>query len=228
MSSVHRAKALALSALLVLILSCFQTAPEPADFAGGWTVTGGGRGLLIITVTAGGIDWEEPQGIFPATLEAGQLRVPALEAVAELAFGGRRLLVTRPAAGRLDYERVPAKSIRETMERGHAQLTTVAMRTTGTAIVSWMTDVVTEPVADPEGVMRPVSVEELRSLLVPRYAPEVPAADAWGNLFEYSLSVDNVRTPPMARIRSGGPDGALAAESDNIEWVDGLFTRQPG
>jgi hypothetical protein len=120
------------------------------------------------------------------------------------------------------------------------------MRNLGTAMMAWLTDVAQ---ANEEAVRvidvddyRSISRRRLEALLVPRYIPEIPEQDGWGNDFEVYIETDidkALRLQSIMLIRSAGSDGRFDTNSyepganpeleysHDIVWVDGFFVRAP-
>jgi beta-lactamase regulating signal transducer with metallopeptidase domain len=115
-----------------------------------------------------------------------------------------------------------------------------SMRNGGTAMFSWVTDVIVEsgdatmedavaaqngegqgPVEEPSGPQAlswsdcpPISYEELRELLVPTYIEELPGTDGWGNALEFCLDRNPAGSAMLiAGIRSPGKDGVFEGSS---------------
>lgn len=215
--------------LSLSLLACEASPSRPIDFEGGWAITSGQDDFIIITsVGADMMAWEDPDGTFSAKLQSGILQIPDAGKTAEIDSQTGRLLVTAEGGHPRSYERVPALSIRSGMDLAHSAKSMEQMRFVGTAILSWVTDQFDGPHGERSGTIRPVTRDELAAYLVPDYIQGLPESDGWGNPFEYHLAPDNPLAEPVAKIISGGPDGLVASESDNIEWADGYFTRYPG
>ncbi len=120
------------------------------------------------------------------------------------------------------------------------------MRNLGTAMMAWLTDAA-QANDEPARVIdvddyRPITWRRLESLLVPRYIPEIPEQDGWGNDFEVYVETNIDRALQLQSvmlIRSAGSDGRFDSDryvpgaipeleySHDIVWVDGFFVRAP-
>jgi hypothetical protein len=120
------------------------------------------------------------------------------------------------------------------------------MRNLGTAMMAWLTDVA-QANDEPTRVIdvddyRPITWRRLESLLVPRYIPEIPEQDGWGNDLEVYIEIDidkALQLQSVMLIRSAGSDGRFDSNryvpgpipeleySHDIVWVDGFFVRAP-
>lgn len=139
-------------------------------------------------------------------------------------------------------------------DAARAKRTLEAIRETGTALMSWLTDRMGgEPPAGEreeragwsvstgggEGSrLSGVSYQTIVDLLVPAYLPRVPQVDGWGNPFEYALGRD-LRSTGVIGIRSAGRDGTFDTDSyivgpfprheldADMVWMDGFLARYP-
>ena len=80
--------------------------------------------------------------------------------------------------------------------------------------------------------------DELRDELIPRYLAELPATDAWGQLYEFGATTTMESTMPIG-IRSRAADGEFDDDSysagpfiatdydQDIVWAGGFFVRWP-
>jgi prepilin-type N-terminal cleavage/methylation domain-containing protein len=123
-------------------------------------------------------------------------------------------------------------------------------RDTGTAWMSWLTDIAQGAAAGATGSAIVVAsygqggLTELRAQLVPRYIQEVPERDGWKNTFDYHFTriTDNpnpLETEFNTLIRSSGRDGVFDSDTysfgnfdptdydRDIVWADGFFARWP-
>jgi prepilin-type N-terminal cleavage/methylation domain-containing protein len=133
----------------------------------------------------------------------------------------------------------------EESDRSRQQRTVKAMRSTGTAMISWLTDQVGAAAAGrvtttvnfrdfPE-----ISRANLATILVPTYLREVPALDGWDHPYDYAAGVKNPLARHVLAIRSRGRDGVTEADvytvepldpesfSQDLVWADGFFVRWP-
>jgi len=133
---------------------------------------------------------------------------------------------------------------------GEAQKRTVAdIRSTGTAMFSWLTDQVGAGAAGQSqtGDTKTIPLEkyprishaELEKLLVPEYIHSIPETDGWGHPFEFYLNVADPLAQQVMGIRSPGRDGKFSATEygvssfnpsdfdEDIVWIDGFFVRWP-
>ncbi|MFL6263244.1 MAG: hypothetical protein ACJ76Y_26410 [Thermoanaerobaculia bacterium] len=132
-----------------------------------------------------------------------------------------------------------------------AQRKTVAdVRSTGTAMFSWLTDQVGAAAAGQSERERngrwtdlrsyaPISHAELEKILVPHYLQSLPEVDGWGYRYEYYLNVPHPLASRVMGIRSPGRDGVFSATEYSLEpfdpddfyedvvWSDGFFVRWP-
>lgn len=123
--------------------------------------------------------------------------------------------------------------------------TAAQIRNLGTAMLSWLTDVISAAPRSPEGgptvdlsLITPTTAADLATFLTPFYIPCVPAEDGWGNLFDLRLNEDLLGSPVMS-IRSAGSDGVLEGDVYDTEifpaddlprdlvWSDGQDFRSP-
>lgn len=146
---------------------------------------------------------------------------------------------------RVEHENEPAANDKEAQKR-----TVAAIRNTGTAMFSWLTDQVGASAAGQSQTEQgPTTVElkhyplvsraQLGKILVPEYIQKIPETDGWGNPFEYYLNTANPLAPQVMGIRSPGRDGRFSAASysvgpfdpedydEDIVWADGYFVRWP-
>jgi hypothetical protein len=85
----------------------------------------------------------------------------------------------------------------------------------------------------------PISRDDLTTLLVPKYIPEIPAADGWGHPYEFYLNTRDLDAKVIMGLRSAGKDGQFSGSAYNVEgfsptdeaqdivWMDGYFVRWP-
>jgi hypothetical protein len=123
-------------------------------------------------------------------------------------------------------------------------------RDTGTAWMSWLTDVAQGAAAGATGSTIDVGsygdggLTDLRAQLVPRYIQDVPERDGWKNSFDYHFTrIEDEPNPLEAThntlIRSAGRDGEFSGTTysfgnfdptyyeQDIVWADGFFGRWP-
>jgi hypothetical protein len=140
-----------------------------------------------------------------------------------------------------------------TVSDADAQKTTVlALRNVGKAIFSWLTDQpeirqvsgtekatgenpTTLAVAD----YAPISVDEVRKLLVPTYIAELPTTDGWGHALEFRINRKALGGAQVMLLRAAGKDGKfdgevypigsfpLGAFERDLVWADGYFVTWP-
>jgi len=127
----------------------------------------------------------------------------------------------------------------EATEKARQKRTLADMRTTGTALMEWLTDQVGSEAERAVDVPENPSAAELEALLVPAYIQTVPATDGWGHQLEFRIN-PNLLADRVFRIRSPGRDGIFESESydepepfaandydRDIVWADGYFVRWP-
>ncbi len=86
----------------------------------------------------------------------------------------------------------------------------------------------------------PITLDDLKKLLVPQYLQNIPEKDGWGHPYEYYLKVgQRVLDPQVMFIRSPGRDGKYESSrysvagfppdsfDEDIVWTDGFFARWP-
>ena len=130
------------------------------------------------------------------------------------------------------------------LQKAKQKRTMADMKHTGTAWFSWLTDQVGAAAAGQINVQLDWSeftdrpFEELRDEIVPRYAPELPATDAWGQRYEYGATTTMESAMPIG-IRSRAADGQYDSETytagsfvatdyvQDIVWAGGFFIRWP-
>jgi len=133
--------------------------------------------------------------------------------------------------------------------------TVTAVREIGAAMFSWAVDFASEGTADagakhaetpqPEAVRwsacPPITYEELRALLVPKYVAEMPSTDAWGHPFELCVNREGVKAHGhlVLGVRSAGADGRFDGDTytvgafdreqpeHDVVWLDGYFVTWP-
>ncbi|MEM7481476.1 MAG: M56 family metallopeptidase [Acidobacteriota bacterium] len=85
-----------------------------------------------------------------------------------------------------------------------------------------------------------VEWSEIEAILVPRYLPEVPKIDGWGNTYEFAANLGQPGSQPCwIGIRSTGKDGRFESKpyvisgfehnqwERDIVWIDGFFMTWP-
>ncbi len=132
----------------------------------------------------------------------------------------------------------------DALQKAKQKRTMSDMKHTGTAWFSWLTDQVGAAAAGQVNVEldwttfteRPFG--ELRDDLIPQYSSEVPATDAWGQLFEFGATPSMESAMPIG-IRSSAGDGVFDDDSyvagpfiatdydQDIVWAGGFFIRWP-
>lgn len=119
------------------------------------------------------------------------------------------------------------------------------------AMLEWLTDVVSglqasrprglptcngsEPVV--VALVPPISIEDLRALLVPLYIGSIPQNDPWGTPYEYRLNVANPLSPHAIALRCAGADrlldaaiydvGTTPGPEDDLVFYNDFWVRQP-
>ena len=149
------------------------------------------------------------------------------------------------AKAREEHENEPAANDAEAQKR-----TVAAIRNTGTAMFSWLTDQVGAAAAGQSQTEQApttvelkhyplVSREQLEKLLVPDYIQKIPATDGWGHPFEYYLNTADPLSPQVMGVRSPGRDSDFSAASytvgpfdpddfdEDIVWADGFSYAGP-
>jgi hypothetical protein len=127
-----------------------------------------------------------------------------------------------------------------------AQLDTVDdIRSVGTAIFAWLSDILARHT--PEGVgavdllsYPAISANDLRVRLLPDYVRCIPGRDGWGYSYGFYLTADPLPGEEiLAAIRSPGADGAFTGPTypvrsfppldfeEDVVWADGFFIRWP-
>ncbi len=125
------------------------------------------------------------------------------------------------------------------------QVTVAQLETLGTAMLAWLTDVISAASHAPAGgptvdlsLITPISATDLAALITPFYIPCVPEHDGWGNPLDLRLN-DNFLVSPIMSIRSPGSDGLNEGPIYDLElfppedfprdlvWSDGLTFQAP-
>lgn len=118
------------------------------------------------------------------------------------------------------------------------------MRTTGTALYSWLTDQVGAAAAGQEqhvdlGNYSLTSHGAMTKLLVPQYLEKVPQLDGWGHPYEFRVNVADLLNRQLMSIRSPGRNGKFSVDvyetgpfepddfDRDIVWADGYFVKWP-
>lgn len=116
-------------------------------------------------------------------------------------------------------------------EKTRMKRTVLDIRSVGTAMMSWLVDVIgddagkgpgevegrpTWQVQGAEGAAEGASYTSLpydtvREILVPKYISELPRTDGWGSEYQFSLAEDPLADSVMS-IRSAGSDGRFQSE----------------
>lgn len=145
-----------------------------------------------------------------------------------------------PPKGSPEYEQIE--------QLAHQKRTVADIRNLGTELVYWLDDQGPWPKIAKTRLGKVVSLqscpvataERLRQILVPKYAPDVPATDGWGHPIEMRLDLtDHPGRQHVMCLRSPGRDGKFSGDSYKIEsfpqddmdqdivWCDGWFVRWP-
>lgn len=135
----------------------------------------------------------------------------------------------------------------DALQKSKQKRTVGDMRITGTALMSWLTDVASAAAAGgaatvspfPTGFGSVVTADALRNILVSQYIQEIPVVDGWKTNYDYYLDLANVLRPNVMAIHSYGRDaiketgpftvtGFDPTDYDrDIIWTDGFFVRWP-
>ncbi|MEO8195619.1 MAG: hypothetical protein ABI689_02740 [Thermoanaerobaculia bacterium] len=67
----------------------------------------------------------------------------------------------------------------------------------------------------------PISVEDLRVLLVPQYISAIPAFDPWEHPYEYRLNLPNLLGFSVIALRSAGADGLFEGSTYEVGTTNG-------
>lgn len=83
----------------------------------------------------------------------------------------------------------------------------------------------------------PISVEDLRALLVPQYIAAIPAFDPWERPYDYRLNLPDILGASYIALRSSGADGSFestvyevgvtSGPSDDLVIFDTTWVREP-
>jgi prepilin-type N-terminal cleavage/methylation domain-containing protein len=132
----------------------------------------------------------------------------------------------------------------DAMQKAKQKRTVADMQLTGTAMMSWLTDVVSASAAGQSVTTvdlsnySSVTVDQIVSVLTPQYIQTVPRRDGWKALYDYYLETSDPEDFVMA-IRSGGRDLAFEGNiytpgafdptdyMQDLVWTDGFFVRWP-
>lgn len=133
----------------------------------------------------------------------------------------------------------------DTLQKAKQKRTMAEARTTGTAMMAWLTDVSAAAAAGQSstvdlGEYQSISFTDLQNVLVPRYLQEISPLDGWKNPFDFYLDVASAGSAlRVMAVRSGGADGLFQGTEyqvtsftptdydQDIVWTDGFFIRWP-
>ena len=126
----------------------------------------------------------------------------------------------------------------DALHKAKQKRTMIDMRTTGTAVMSWVVD--REDSTLPPGwtVGQTLSPDQLATQLVPEYLDSVPPTDGWGYDFVIEVVGEDVKSSGFLRISSPGRDGFFNPQQGegafdsfdydrDIVWQDGFFSSYP-
>ena len=189
-------------------------------------------------------------------LVASAVLVLALATAARVDSGTAATPATAPAAPPAAAPAAPpAAAPAATPDPFPLKATVTAVREIGAAMFAWAVDFAGERTTDtgathaetpePEAVRwsacPPITYEELRALLVPKYVAEMPSTDAWGHPFELCMNKEGVKVRGrlVLGVRSAGADGRFDGDTytvgafdreqpdHDIVWLDGYFVTWP-
>lgn len=133
----------------------------------------------------------------------------------------------------------------DAMQKAKQKRTLGDMRITGTAMMSWLSDVSAAAAAGSAattvdlGDHEPISREDLELTLRPAYLQVIPQRDGWKNDFEFYLNTARPSARRVMAIRSPGRDALVIGDiytatgfdptdyDQDIVWTDGFFVRWP-
>lgn len=133
----------------------------------------------------------------------------------------------------------------DALQKAKQKRTMVEARTTGTAMMAWLTDVSSAAAAGQSSTVdlsdyQSISFTDLERVLVPRYIQDMSPLDGWKNPFDYYLDVGSgVSALRVMAVRSSGADGRFQGTQypvtsftptdydQDIVWTDGFFIRWP-
>ena len=133
----------------------------------------------------------------------------------------------------------------DALQKAKQKRTMAEARTTGTAMMAWLTDVSAAAAAGQSstvdlGEYQGISFTDVEKVLVPRYLQDITPLDGWKNPFDYYLAVGSAASAlRVMAVRSGGADGQFQGTKypvtsftptdydQDIVWADGFFIRWP-
>ncbi len=130
------------------------------------------------------------------------------------------------------------------LETGRQKRTMRDMNIVGKAMLSWVSDEVAAAAAGQRPVPiqdygPPMDLDDLETMLVPKYLPNVPAFDGWGTDYEYRINRADLSARGVVSIRSAGQDQVFSTDTylpgafdhrdyeEDLVWADGIFVRWP-
>ena len=119
------------------------------------------------------------------------------------------------------FAAVAIPNLRQGLNRSNEKQTAVAVRDIADAWDSWQTDAkLTGPAVDAINwrEMMPISADELRRRLVPKYMKALPERDGWGNKLDFAER--GATYVIRSRGRDGIADRALYAKKRNTSFDD--------
>ncbi|HEY0511184.1 MAG TPA: prepilin-type N-terminal cleavage/methylation domain-containing protein [Thermoanaerobaculia bacterium] len=133
----------------------------------------------------------------------------------------------------------------DAMEKAKQKRTVAEMRIMGTAMFAWLSDEVGAAAAGAAVTQvdiaqyKAITVDDLRTLMVPQYIELVPMLDGWKTPYSYYLDPAHPLNQQVMAIGSGGRDSSTIAGTytvggfnptdydQDIVWADGFFVRWP-
>jgi general secretion pathway protein G len=133
----------------------------------------------------------------------------------------------------------------DAMEKAKQKRTVADMRIIGTAMFSWLSDEVGAAAAGAAvtsvdmGQYKPITTDDLQTLLVPQYIERIAPLDGWKNPFSFYLDPAHPLNQQVLAIGSGGRDDSAISGTymvtgfdptdydQDIIWADGFFVRWP-
>lgn len=152
------------------------------------------------------------------------------------------LLIVVAIIGLLAAMLIP--NLLDAMQKAKQKKTMSDERLVGTAMMSWLTDVLSASAAGATATQVDMSLFTLRNgdlatYLVPQYIQKVPVDDGWKKPYEYYLEVTAPSKDNEMAIRAAGRDGVFDTDvyspgafdptdyDQDLVWVDGFFVRWP-
>ena len=162
---------------------------------------------------------------------------------AQTGFTMIELLIVIAIIGLLAAMIIP--NLLDAMQKAKQKRTVADERIMGTAMFAWMTDEVGAAAAGAAVTnvdlsdYPAITLDDLRTLLVPVYVETVPHLDGWKKPYDYYCNVADPHARHVLAISSAAGDGTFTGPTytvggfdptdydQDIVWTDGFFARWP-